>query len=174
MTPAAGSIPPRGTAEPARGSDMEEPTYSVWQLPWRIARKIRVDPESGCWLWQGRPAPNGYGQVRMQGSALGAHRVVYEFLVTEIPFGLVLDHLCSVRICVNPEHLEPVTQAENARRSGVARRKDTCGKGHPLTGPNVNDWRGRRACRTCKAAADARRRTSGNSGRPGPGQATLF
>jgi len=65
-----------------------------------------------CWLWTGPLNPGGYGT---NGGRL-AHRVVYERLIGQIPAGLTLDHLCRVRNCVNPQHLEPVTIAENLRR----------------------------------------------------------
>ena len=66
----------------------------------------------GCWIWRGRIAPNGYGRL---GSKY-AHRVMYELHVGPIPTGLDVDHLCRVRHCVNPRHLEPVTRSENLRR----------------------------------------------------------
>ena len=69
--------------------------------------------ESGdCWVWTAFRMPNGYGQFDKQ----YAHRWAYEHLRGEIPEGLELDHLCRVRHCVNPWHLEPVTHAENHRR----------------------------------------------------------
>lgn len=87
----------------------------------QIQRTVDIDV-NGCWLWRGShgPASNGYGRIgvgtqRQRRSRL-AHRVSYELLVGPIPDGLVLDHLCGVRHCVNPDHLEPVTQKENVRR----------------------------------------------------------
>lgn len=71
---------------------------------------------SGCWLWTGSTA-NGYGQARVGGKTVRAHRASYELLVGPIPEGLTLDHLCHVKNCVRPEHLEPVTAAENTRRA---------------------------------------------------------
>ena len=68
--------------------------------------------ERGCWLWVG-PQVNGYGRHKHQ----PAHRLVYQLMVGEIPDGLVLDHLCSTRSCVYPDHLEPVTFGENVSRS---------------------------------------------------------
>lgn len=65
-----------------------------------------------CWYWIGARDRNGYGVF----GQLKAHRYAYTLLVGEIPQGLGLDHLCRVRRCVNPKHLEPVTQAENNRR----------------------------------------------------------
>lgn len=67
---------------------------------------------TACWIWQGYVNENGYPS---SGSGW-AHRELYEMLSGSIPPGLELDHLCRVRCCVNPDHLEPVTHAENLRR----------------------------------------------------------
>lgn len=75
-----------------------------------------VDHATGCWLWQ-RAASNGYGRLAYRGHLYYAHRVYYELLRGPIPAGLVLDHLCPNTLCVNPDHLEPVTLAENLRRA---------------------------------------------------------
>jgi hypothetical protein len=110
-----------------------------------------VDPESGCWLWVGVVNAAGYGQ-----SGRGyAHRVNYEDTVGPVPEGLELDHLCRVRHCVNPAHLEPVTHAENMRRSVLARTH--CRKGHPYEGDNLMSVSTRpnaRICRTCRHERD--------------------
>jgi hypothetical protein len=91
----------------------------VTQLPDRIARKIHVDP-SGCWLWTASRDRGGYGHVGWEGKVVTAHRLVYRLLVGPIPGDSPLDHLCRVRHCVNPEHLEPVTNRENSRRGANA------------------------------------------------------
>ena len=81
---------------------------------WRPDYEVMPD---GCWLWRkALGGGTGYGQLRMNGRTHNAHRVMYERLVGPVPEGLVLDHLCRVRACVNPDHLEPVTFAENMRR----------------------------------------------------------
>lgn len=83
----------------------------------------RTDQTEGCWLYP-QTDRLGYGVVKAPGGKnVGAHRVVYESLVGPVPDGLELDHLCAVRNCVNPAHLEPVTHAENVRR-GYARRRE--------------------------------------------------
>lgn len=82
-----------------------------------IARKIEFT-DAGCWVWTGAVCPTtGYGTV----GTSSAHQRSWELLVGPVPDGLVLDHLCRVRHCVNPDHLEPVTQRENVRR-GIAAR----------------------------------------------------
>lgn len=84
-----------------------------------LKRNFTVD-ESGCWRWEGKPNAGGYGVAGVfvdgEYKQRPAHRVIYEELVGKVPPSLDLDHLCRVRICVNPDHLEPVTRAENIRR----------------------------------------------------------
>jgi hypothetical protein len=79
------------------------------------------------------------------------HRVSYEAFVGPIPDGFVIDHLCRNRRCVNPAHLEAVTQAENARRRGW--KRTICLRGHPFEGNNIKVFAdGRRTCRICNDA----------------------
>lgn len=93
-----------------------------------------VDP-LGCWVWAGAKDQNGYGAFRATGRrTVRAHRWSYAFLRGDIPNGLQLDHLCRVRACVNPWHLEPVSGRENVLRgeapSAIAARANTCYRGH--------------------------------------------
>jgi hypothetical protein len=74
-------------------------------------------PTTPCWIWSRALDGKGYGAVWRDGRIIGAHRYVYEALMRPIPKGLQLDHLCRTPACVNPDHLEPVTQTENIRRS---------------------------------------------------------
>jgi hypothetical protein len=82
----------------------------------KALKRYIVDEETGCWLWTGGTR-GGYGRLKLADyGMMEAHRASYEFHKGKIPEGLVLDHLCRNRSCINPEHLEPVTQLENIRR----------------------------------------------------------
>lgn len=87
-------------------------------LPYdRVVARVVVDA-AGCWLWQGAIRGNGYGAVRVPGrGVVGVHRVTYEHAHGPIPAGYHVDHLCAVRRCCNPGHLEAVTPVENDRRA---------------------------------------------------------
>lgn len=89
-------------------------------IPQAIADRtvpVLVEPELGeCWVWCARLNRNGYGRLSVGGRELMAHRLSYEAHVGPIPDGLLLDHLCRVRQCVNPAHLEPVTHQVNTLR----------------------------------------------------------
>jgi hypothetical protein len=77
--------------------------------------------ETACWIWQGGSTPLGYGRLSDRGRLSPAHRWFYENAGHKIPTGLLLDHLCRVPACVNPDHLEPVSVAENAQRGTSAK-----------------------------------------------------
>lgn len=85
-------------------------------LPTRIEDNIHRIPETGCWIWMGELNRNGYGRISFGGARRMVHRIVYILLVKSIPDGLHLDHLCRVRCCCNPAHMEPVTPRENTLR----------------------------------------------------------
>lgn len=119
----------------------------------KLEANIIPEPNSGCWLWVAGYAYYGYAAAKIDGRCQRVHRVFYEHFVGPIPSGLVLDHLCRVTCCVNPQHLEPVTNAENVRRgdSGKFQRGKThCPKGHEYTEGNTRiTATGSRACREC-------------------------
>lgn len=87
----------------------------------RFTDSFTPSDESSCWLWQKTIARHGYGIIMNKGKRIYAHRLSYETHVGPIPEGLTIDHLCRVRSCVNPKHLEPVTRGENARRGRLCR-----------------------------------------------------
>lgn len=123
----------------------------------RFDRFYFPEPNTGCWLWTGAEISTGYGGMGADGRTKAAHRISYELFVGSIPDGFQIDHLCGVKMCVNPTHLEAVTQSENMRRaierykSAPAHRsvpgrladpaynskKTHCKHGHELTGTNV-------------------------------------
>jgi len=113
--------------------------------------------ETGCWVWQGGRGgyENSYGTFFNGERTERAHRWAYRTWVGDIPPGMTLDHLCRVRLCVNPRHLEPVTKRVNTLRSpnavsAVNARKTHCPQGHPLSGRNLyRDPANRRVCRAC-------------------------
>ncbi len=106
-------------------------------------------PELGaCWLWKG---PQMGGQAGNRYGAFGndyAHRYVYELSVGPIPEDYEVDHLCRVRLCVRPAHLEAVTSAENMYRT----RRTVCAQGHQFDAENTAVWGGQRYCRACNRA----------------------
>jgi hypothetical protein len=120
-----------------------------------------VEKTEDCWLWRGSKSNLGYGHIQIGGAAgrlVSVHRLAYEWLVGPIPEGLELDHLCRIRNCVNPAHLEPVTRGENIRRSSLqeaAKAATRCVAGHPFDEVNtLIRPNGTRRCREC-----ARRRS---------------
>ncbi len=133
----------------------------------RFMQFVLPEPMSGCWLWTGSCCSGGYGTFRVggrKGNTVACHRFSYEEHRGPIPTGLDLDHLCRVRCCVNPWHLEPVTNAENTRRglAGINMRSKThCPKGHPYSEGNTYlSKTNRRHCKTCLAIRDLETRPS--------------
>ena len=134
----------------------------------RAWKKIETIPECGCWMWVGATKKKGYGSFAVGGVSFGAHQVIYALYKGLVPKGLQLDHLCRVRSCVNPDHLEPVTSLENRLRGESlvfkASRSSYCKNGHIYNAKNTRyvslpDGYTGRACRVCdKEAARARRR----------------
>ena len=126
----------------------------------RFFQFVRYEPLTECWEWTGTTV-EGYGTFagdrgHERNEPEMAHRFAYELLVGPIPEGLTLDHLCRVRHCCNPEHLEPVTSAENTARSpltqaSINRAKTHCHRGHPFSDANLGrNANGTRICRECR------------------------
>jgi len=124
------------------------------------------DPSLGdCWLWPGAKNGDGYAQWGFEGKMLSLHRVTYELFVGPFPEGTVTDHLCRVRSCCNPAHLEAVSQRTNVLRgdrSGAGRKnreKTHCLQGHPYDEANTYITpTGKRACRACNRVRSAAQR----------------
>lgn len=120
-------------------------------LPTNMQTKIRIS-ESGCWDWTGALNGKGYSSVGFSGKTWLGHRVSYTVAVSKIPDGLTIDHLCRNKRCVNPEHLEVVSRAENSRRA--SRVITHCKQGHELAGENLRiKYRARGEQRECVSCA---------------------
>lgn len=128
----------------------------ISRLPERIRSKIEVRP-NGCWQWTAAKYGKGYALVRWEGGNRLAHRIVYQLLRGVTPPELTCDHLCRNRACVNPWHIELVTNRKNVLRgqgiTAVNARKTHCKHGHEFTEENtrwrIRDGRWRRVCRAC-------------------------
>ena len=126
-------------------------TVPVLERFWAKVRKTDT-----CWEWTAQ-RNWGYGRFALtHRKMVRAHRFSYELHKGPIPQGLVIDHLCRNKACVNPDHLELVTNRENVLRgvgtSAVNAKKTHCKRGHHLSGDNlyVNPRDGSRHCRSCK------------------------
>lgn len=142
--------------EARRDGSLEIHYDKAGQYNWK---KIQVT--GFCWLWTSVTNEAGYGTMKVRSKFWLAHRWVYEQLVGPIPEGLVLDHLCRVRHCVNPDHLEPVTTGENIRRGLVALERTHCPKGHEYSEDNTYIERQKgvlvaKRCRICKRVWQAK------------------
>lgn len=141
----------------------------------RVEANISKDPATGCWVWQGETQARGYGRVFLGRKASPkyamAHRFSYEVFVGAIGEGLVIDHLCRNKLCVNPEHLQPVSPRVNVLRApetpaAVNAAKTHCPRDHelvPVKGGTASNG-ARRICLICRRARwrawDARRKAS--------------
>lgn len=122
-------------------------------LPQRFWSK--VDTSGECWLWRGAKDGQGYAEFFFDCRQLAAHRLIYEALVGPIPAGLTIDHLCRNRACVNPAHLEPVSNRVNILRGeGITAqqaRQTHCKNGHAFDLFNTRwETKGSRKCRICE------------------------
>lgn len=119
-------------------------------LPATFTSKTRPNPD--CILWVGATNTKGYGAYAVNGAAQLAHRIAWEDVHGPIPADLTIDHLCRVRSCVNPDHMELVTRAENVRRASRLVVGGDCRNGHPIDAPTdlYISPRGRAECRECR------------------------
>lgn len=123
----------------------------------RMDARTCYEPNTGCWLWLGARTNKGYGSIGVGGSRTRlVHVVTYELERGPVPGGLQLDHLCRVRHCRSPYHLQPVTGRVNCLRgiSFAAQNaaKTACPIGHPYSGNNLLAEGNGRRCRTCRRA----------------------
>lgn len=119
----------------------------------RILSAIQID-EHGCWLWPGALTSSGYGVLTVRaGGTSRVHLRIWQHYNGPVPAGSELDHICRVRRCCNPDHLEPVTRSANQLRGRNGERSLVCKYGHWLLGDNVlirqRDTKIERICRTC-------------------------
>jgi len=130
-----------------------------------LDRVVGSELSERCWLWQGAFNSGGYGMVWTGSKMELVHRIIYKDTFGKIGDGMTLDHLCRVRRCVNPNHLEPTTPRENVLRgegpAARAARSETCKHGHRHTTENTRyraDGRGR-VCLPCQKEYDSHRTT---------------
>lgn len=119
----------------------------------RLEAKSIPEPNTGCWLWFGATNGIGYGKLSIGHSGrIYAHRASYELANGPIPEGLHLDHKCRTPSCINPDHLEAVTNAENTRRGLLSKLRPPrshCLRGHDLDQHGYADTQGHNQCREC-------------------------
>lgn len=136
----------------------------------RLESRIERIPDAGCWIWTGAIDNSGYARISVDYKNRQAHRVSFELAKGKIPDGLQIDHLCKVKACVNPNHLEAVTQQENLSRCDnhakgkFNRLKTHCKNGHEYTDDNIYVHKyfryGRmQQGRFCKTCHNARRKS---------------
>ena len=123
----------------------------------------KVEKSPTHWLWIASTDGHGYGHMSVDGRIEKAHALAYKWAIGPIPDGCQIDHLCHVRCCVNPSHLEAVPQRTNLMRgygpAAVNARKTHCFRGHPFDDTNTYYSRGHRWCRACNRERDRRRRS---------------
>lgn len=134
------------------------PTCNLDPIRQRRRLDKATERQGECLVWLGQVLANGYGSMRVHYRRRYVHRLAYELAYGPIPPGMQIDHRCRNRRCVEPSHLEVVTNAENVRRGIPYRRQSTyvkpdrCGKGHPMD--EANTYKAKRGwkCRTCMRA----------------------
>lgn len=112
-----------------------------------------IDP-GGCWIWRGRPGPIGYVDIKRWGRRWLAHRFAWTYTNGPIPEGMTVDHICFVRNCVNPDHLQLLSHEDNVRRQQRWLNRTHCMSGeHEWVEENIyrSPGNGRSRCRKCQA-----------------------
>lgn len=139
---------------------MSDPQWGDERLPEKFWRNVEVS-QDGCWRWTKGLNHAGYARFPVVSEGRRQHRrihrLTYEVFVAPLTPGLTIDHLCRVRNCCNPAHLEEVTQRENTLRGDTLNAanvlKTHCPQGHPYSADNTYVNRGRRNCRICSRAS---------------------
>lgn len=133
-----------------------DPSLTIADRFWSKVDVLGESP-ADCWLWTASKTADGYGQFRVAGRNVYAHRFAYEQQHGPVATQTTLDHLCRTRACVRPSHLDPVSNRENVLRgSGITARQARlthCKNGHEFTEENTYFWRGMRRCQACRRAA---------------------
>lgn len=132
----------------------------------RLMRKVEMVTESGCWIWMASINAWGYGCFAIRGKGKTrsklAHRIAYTLFKGPISKDKEIDHLCRVRCCVNPDHLEAVTRRVNVHRGisppALNKKKLVCSRGHLLSGSNCYFYDGGRHCKECYNICKRKRR----------------
>ena len=132
--------------------------------PFEVRFWEKVKKTETCWIWTAYINKCGYGQIATSRCTSElAHRAAWKLLRGEIPVNLEIDHLCRVRECVNPDHMELVTSAVNVLRGegppAKNARKTHCIHGHPLSGNNLSVSKRQRWCKRCKVLCPSHQRT---------------
>lgn len=130
---------------------MSESKEKIAARFWKSVQKTKTH-----WIWCGQHNRAGYGRFKSNGKNHQAHRFILKLLGFDVPKEKDVDHLCRVRNCVNPDHLEVVTHRENILRGNTIMaenaRKTHCKRGHELSGSNLRvNNRGERQCRKCES-----------------------